>query len=311
MHGTGGADPGDRSRPRRAAVGHDGALPAPDARARPWPRTGSTATRSCGRGRSAPASTRCARSACGSSRKASPATSRSSSRPTALRADRRRSTASPRASSLSGLMLAAPCETDGASDARRTAPGVAALLRHDRRVMRAVRRHRWWRAGSPCPAGTVTIEPRRERSRSYFFAAAAITGGRVTVPGLGSGSVPRRPALRRRPRADGSARGAERQLHDGDRRRPAPRASRSTSPTCPTPRPTLAVVAPFASTPTRGHRHRVHPGEGDRPHRGGRHRAAPAAASPPTKRPDGFVVRARRTSATARRSRRTATIGWP
>ena len=53
---------------------------------------------------------------------------------------------------------------------------------------------------------------------------------------------------------------------------------------------TLAVVAAFADGPDPGHRHRVHPRQGDRPRRQRGRRAAPARASTPTEEPDGFTV---------------------
>ena len=56
------------------------------------------------------------------------------------------------------------------------------------------------------PAGytrrTYAIEPDASAA-SYFFAAAAITGGTVTVEGLGTSQRPGRPGVRRRPRAHG------------------------------------------------------------------------------------------------------------
>ena len=86
---------------------------------------------------------------------------------------------------VSGLMLAAPC-----------AKGDLAIDVTGRQVSRpyvemttgVARQFGATGGASGYRAADVTIEPDASAA-SYFFAAAAITGGRVTVPDLGSGSV--------------------------------------------------------------------------------------------------------------------------
>ena len=101
-------------------------------------------------------------------------------------------------------------------------------------VMRRVRGRRSTQPGRPrrgpsCPrtyqATRFAIEPDASAA-SYFFAAAAIAGGRVTVHGLGQGSLQGDLARRRPPRADGSDGGPSGRSHHGHRHRRAPRDRR-------------------------------------------------------------------------------------
>ena len=118
-----------------------------------------------------------------------------------------------------------------------------------------------------------------------------------------------RPGLRRRARADGR-RG---------------RAGRATSPRSGAPATlrgvtvdmgdlsdtaqTLAAVAVFADGADRGHRHRVHPAQGDRSHRRGGHRAA--AVRHRGRRDRRRLPHRARRAAAGRRSRPTTTTAWP
>ncbi len=95
---------------------------------------------------------------------------------------------------LSGLMLAAPCATgDVTIDVvgRQVSQSYVAMTAATLRTFGAaaeVGADRVSVRRSGYRAADLTIEPDASAA-SYFFAAAAITGGRVTVPGLGSGSV--------------------------------------------------------------------------------------------------------------------------
>ncbi|WP_217240292.1 3-phosphoshikimate 1-carboxyvinyltransferase [Streptomyces sp. AC555_RSS877] len=98
-------------------------------------------------------------------------------------------------------------------------------------------------------ATTYAIEPDASTA-SYFFAAAAVTGGEVTVPGLGTGSlqgdlgfvdVLRRIGAEVSVRADGTTVRGTGRLHG------LTIAMRDISDTM----PTLAAIAPFASGPVR------------------------------------------------------------
>ncbi len=170
----------------------------------------------------------------------------------------------------SGLLLAGPAMRDGLRLDLATAPvsrpyldltvavmrsfGADVEVVSDRRFVVAPRRYR---------ATDHAVEPDASAA-SYFFAAAAICGGRVTVPGLGRAS--RQGDLRF---VELLARmGATVEMTDD-----------ATTVTGSAPlhgievdmadlsdtAPTLAVVASFASSPTRCHRHRLHPGQGERP----------------------------------------------
>jgi 3-phosphoshikimate 1-carboxyvinyltransferase len=95
---------------------------------------------------------------------------------------------------LSGLLLAAP-RIDGGLRVEVTTPLVSApYVAMTAAVMGAfgveVARDgdAWVVPGAPYRATDYPIEPDASAA-SYFFAAAVLTGGRVTVPGLGRGSV--------------------------------------------------------------------------------------------------------------------------
>ncbi len=145
---------------------------------------------------------------------------------------------------LSGLMLAAPCargdltiEVTGRQVSRPYVDMTTAVARQFGATGGA----------SGYRAADVMIEPDASAA-SYFFAAAAITGGRVTVPDLGSASL------------QGDLKFVDVLVADGRRGRPRRdrrpcavvrcRVGSSISSDLSDTAPTLAVVAPFASSPT-------------------------------------------------------------
>ena len=170
---------------------------------------------------------------------------------------------------LSGLMLAAPCAR---GDLTIEVTGRQVSRPYVEMTTAVARQFGATGGASGYRAADVTIEPDASAA-SYFFAAAAITGGRVTVPDLGSASVQgdlrfvdvlsRMGAEVDRARDATTVRG--RPLSGGH----VDLADLSDT------APTLAVVAPFASSPTEATGIGFIRGEGVRPHRGGRHRAAP------------------------------------
>ena len=131
----------------------------------------------------------------------------------------------------------------------------------------------------------ITVAPGRYRAveryvvepdasaASYFFAAAAICGGRC------ASRASARPRCRATSRSSTrSSRWARRSnaaadhitVTGGGTLRGVDVDFTDLSDTA----QTLAVVAPFAIVADHDHRHRLHPRQGDRPHRRGRHRAA-------------------------------------
>jgi len=93
---------------------------------------------------------------------------------------------------LSGLLLAGPCLRRGVAVELTTELVSAPYVEMTRAVLRAF--------GVPVAPGALRLEPARLRATryrvepdasaaSYFFAAAAITGGRVRVEGLGTASL--------------------------------------------------------------------------------------------------------------------------
>ena len=145
---------------------------------------------------------------------------------------------------LSGLMLAAPCAR---GDLTVEVTGRQVSRPYVEMTTAVARQFGSTGGASGYRAADLTIEPDASAA-SYFFAAAAITGGRVTVPDLGSASVqgdlkfvdvlsrmgaevdraPDATTVRGRPLSGGLIDLAD--LSDTA--------------------PTLAVVAPFASSPT-------------------------------------------------------------
>jgi 3-phosphoshikimate 1-carboxyvinyltransferase len=87
---------------------------------------------------------------------------------------------------LSGLLLAGPCLAEGIEVVPTTALVSVPYLDMTASVMRAFGAHvdGWKVAPGGYTPAHYSIEPDASAA-SYFFAAAAITGGRVTVPGLG------------------------------------------------------------------------------------------------------------------------------
>jgi 3-phosphoshikimate 1-carboxyvinyltransferase len=87
---------------------------------------------------------------------------------------------------LSGLLLAGPCLAEGIEVVPTTALVSVPYLDMTASVMRAFGAHvdGWKVAPGGYTSAHYSIEPDASAA-SYFFAAAAITGGRVTVPGLG------------------------------------------------------------------------------------------------------------------------------
>jgi len=155
----------------------------------------------------------------------------------------------------SGLLLSAPCFADGLT---LTVEGdvvsrpylemtTAVMTAFGARVAQSGPRY------EVAPGGyrptSYAIEPDASAA-SYFFAAAAITGGRVVVPGLGSGSLQGDLAFVRVLEQMGCSvtMGAEATEVRGPRRlRGVEVDMRDLSDTA----QTLAVVAPFATSPTR------------------------------------------------------------
>ena len=207
---------------------------------------------------------------------------------------------------LSGLLLAGPAMRRRPHGRHHHRAGVAPVRRHDPRGDGGRSASPWCasEAGSEfvvapgrLPAGDATGSSPTPSAASYFFAAAAILGGRVRVARARAAARSGRPRLRRRARPHGLRR---RRSADGctEVRGPgelgaSPSTSRDLSDTA----PTLAVVAAFARRPDHGHRHRVHP------------RTRSPTASPPSSRelrrcgvdaeeePDGFIDHARRPAA--------------
>lgn len=95
---------------------------------------------------------------------------------------------------LSGLLLAAPGWPGGLSISVEGPLVSSSYVDMTVEVMQAfgaeveVWEHGWAVRTGPYRAGRYPVEPDASAA-SYFFAAAAITGGEVTVPGLGSGSL--------------------------------------------------------------------------------------------------------------------------
>ena len=279
MHGRGGGCRRATVRARRPPVRHHGPLPARRAGHSAPAATASTATASCGPARSGRCSTRCAQ--LGATVDAGdPAICCPPCCPGAGRLRRPPTSPSPGDVSsqfLSGLMVAAPRLPHGLR-IDLTTPLVSRAVRDDDgTVMRAF--------GVEAEVGdvgeqAVRVPAGRYRARSqyrieadasaasYFFAAAALYGGRVRVEGLGAVTSQgdaafadvlgrmgcHRPPRRRLDRgggpADGVLHGLEVDLAD-------------LSDTA----PTLAAVAPFAVGPDPHDGHRVHPAQGVRPHR--------------------------------------------
>ena len=179
-------------------------------------------------------------------------------------------------------------------------------LRRPRHRRPTTARSRWRPAATGPP--TFAVEPDASAA-SYFFAAAAICGGTVRVPGLGPALAPGRPrassSVLARMGADG---GADRRRHDGDRRRARSTASRSTWPTCPTRRRPSPSWPRSPSTPDARHRHRLHPGQGERSRRRRRARAAPPRRR--RRRGGRRLRRAARARSTRPASTPTTTTAW-
>ena len=97
---------------------------------------------------------------------------------------------------LSGLLMAAPfargevaIEVEGPLVSRPYVAMTLAMMRHFGANVTAAGDRRFHVAGRrPAGVGSYTIEPDASAA-SYFFGAAAITGGTVTVPGLGRASL--------------------------------------------------------------------------------------------------------------------------
>ncbi len=156
----------------------------------------------------------------------------------------------------SGLLLSAPCFADGLTLTLEGDVVSRPYLEMTARVMEAfgaivVRTDTLYDAGPPrgYRATEYAVEPDASAA-SYFFAAAAMTGGRVVVPGLGVGSL----------QGDLSfvrvleRMGCHVEIGPGATEVRGPRALagvavdlRNLSDTA----QTLAVVAPWATTPTR------------------------------------------------------------
>ena len=184
---------------------------------------------------------------------------------------------------LSGLLLAAPyAEPPVEIDRRRrlvSQPYVDMTLA----VMAAFgvdgarpsgRRFRDCRAGSAIAACRYAIEPDASAA-SYFFAAAAITGGERDRRGPSPQQPARRRGLLRLPGADGlpgPLRRADRITVVGGPLRGIEVDMNAISDTV----QTLAAVALFADGPDDDPRRRPHPPQGDRPHPRAGHRVAQA-----------------------------------
>ena len=127
---------------------------------------------------------------------------------------------------VSGLLMAGPRMERGLEIELSSPLVVGPLRRDDARGDGGLRRRR--RPGSPCAHAALrsrrdyAIEPDASAA-SYFLAAAAITGGRVAIEGLGARLDPGRRRVRRGARADGRARRA---LAGADRRERRGRAAR-------------------------------------------------------------------------------------
>ena len=149
-------------------------------------------------------------------------------------------------------------------------------------------------------------------SASYLWAAAAITGGRVPVPGSGPGAAPGRRGLRRPAGADGrrrssGARTASRCAGTGRAARPGRRHGA----TAPTPCPRWPRWPAFADSPTRITGVGLHPDQGDRPHRLPGARSCSGAGSTRRRSPTGCRSARGPWRATAPASARTTTTAWP
>ena len=155
----------------------------------------------------------------------------------------------------SGLLLSAPCFADGLTITVEGDVVSRPYLEMTTAVMRAfgarVTPHgpRYVVAAGGYRAAEYAIEPDASAA-SYFFAAAAITGGRVVVPGLGAGSLQGdlgfvRVLERMGCGVDVGARATE--VRGPPTLTGVEVDMRELSDTA----QTLAVVAPFATTPTR------------------------------------------------------------
>ena len=254
---------------------------------------------------------RCARSVRGVGRSACRS-------PRRRRADRRRAPRwrpTCRASSPPGLLLAAPAMADGLQLRLRSAPVSRPYLELTVDVMRAFDAHVVGRPGLALPvapggyrATTSPSSPMRRRPRTSSPPPPS-AAARVTCPGW-AGARARATCgfvdLLARMGADGRAdrrrhevRGAAAVARDRGRHgRPLRHGVR--------PSPSW----PRSPTRRRGHRHRVHPRQGDRPRRRRSCASCAACGIDADEEADGFVVRPG-PSATARRSRPTTTTAWP
>ncbi len=178
---------------------------------------------------------------------------------------------------LSGLMLSAPC-ADGAVNVEIEGVQVSQPY-----VAMTAATMRAFGASAEINAGRVRVGPSGYRgaihkvepdasAASYFFAAAAITGGRVTVDGLGTRSMQGDLAFVDVLARMGAAvqHGATSTTVSGGSLRGVAADLSDLSDTA----PTLAVVAPFASSATEVTGIGFIRAEGVRPHRRGRRRAA-------------------------------------